>query len=217
MAWHILKMSSESHNRRSQLGMTQQRTIDSSIIHENSQALPDRIQAASNVNPIPSIMPAFPTLNNQSETHTHSDKHSITSADRQTNVNHTGPSHNPDIQIPADVPIQPIVNFNYSEDGFNYRSPSFASHTYSDPPGNQQHHTSPGTKPTAYNPHRPPDNKTNLPFGDLLLAHKPPDSIRFYFNNLNGICPYNDWHRWRSGNKTLFGVAETYIDWKGPT
>jgi hypothetical protein len=65
-----------------------------------------------------------------------------------------------------------------------------------------------------------PSPKSNFPFGSLLSARKSPESIRFYFNNINGIRPYNDWTRWRSAIHTLFqlnvdiiGTAETNLDW----
>jgi hypothetical protein len=60
---------------------------------------------------------------------------------------------------------------------------------------------------------------SNLPMGSLITT-KPVDSIRLYFNNINGARPYHDWTRRKAANHQLaelhvdiFGAADTNLDW----
>jgi hypothetical protein len=62
--------------------------------------------------------------------------------------------------------------------------------------------------------------KSNLPFGSLFTPVKSSSTIRFYFNNINGVRPYHDWTRLKAAVHTLsefkvdiFGAAETNLDW----
>jgi hypothetical protein len=63
------------------------------------------------------------------------------------------------------------------------------------------------------------NNNTNNPVGDLMQPNKPLNSIRIYFQNINGINK-NNWSDWeesarqiRKFNVDIFGCAETNLAW----
>jgi hypothetical protein len=42
---------------------------------------------------------------------------------------------------------------------------------------------------------------TNIPIGDIISPIKPTNSIRFYYQNINGIKCNNKWDKWETGVK----------------
>jgi hypothetical protein len=62
--------------------------------------------------------------------------------------------------------------------------------------------------------------KHNNPFGDLITSPKTPNSVRIFFQNVNGMHKGKSWHELASFSKKintlgvdLFGAAETNIKW----
>jgi hypothetical protein len=62
--------------------------------------------------------------------------------------------------------------------------------------------------------------KGNIPFGDLLQSPKPQHTVRFLFQNVNGIQKANSWKEFSSFSQKItqvqvdvFGAAETNLKW----
>jgi hypothetical protein len=60
----------------------------------------------------------------------------------------------------------------------------------------------------------------NTPFGEILTTNKQPNTIRFFFKNVNGILKAGSWHELTNLSKQLdefdidiFGAAETNLFW----
>lgn len=142
----------------------------------------------------------------------------------------------PDIDIDNHIDkfLQDHQEFEYDHTDYLPTHYDFDDNQNDEQPNNTQKQTSfedlphPGATPeqnnTQYHPTTtqqvitPPID--NLPFGDLLQSTKPTDSIRFLFQNINGIRSYNEWSPWTHACHSLqelqvdiFGIAETNIKW----
>jgi hypothetical protein len=62
--------------------------------------------------------------------------------------------------------------------------------------------------------------KNNVPFGDQLSSQKPPDTIKIFLKNINGIKSYNSWaslieacYHLHSNSVDFIGITDPNINW----
>jgi hypothetical protein len=141
-----------------------------------------------------------------SETRLHTNEHSDFSTYRNTPTFSAQTQNHGSRRIPSSSPIAQPANTDIA------LSDPIGHH----PAGEISCDTHPSVSPLQDN--SPP--KDNLPYGDPITLHKPDTAIRLYFNNGNGIRPYQDWTRFRAACHKLhemqidiFVIAETNLDW----